>query len=66
MMQKANVSHGTAKMDKMVRRRESPCVRRLGLLYRERVVRGADQMSMKLKKVLKKQRKGLGKESAAL
>jgi hypothetical protein len=39
-MQKVNVSHGKAKMDKMVRRGGLPCARRLRSLYRGRVVRG--------------------------
>jgi hypothetical protein len=45
-MQKANISHGKTKMDKMVRRRELPCAR---CLYKERVVRGALSMSMERK-----------------
>jgi hypothetical protein len=35
MMQKANVSHGKAKMDKRERGRELPCVRRSRSLYRD-------------------------------
>jgi hypothetical protein len=50
MMQKANVRHGQIKMDKMVRRRELPCIRRSRSLYKGRVVRGAVLMSMKNKK----------------
>jgi hypothetical protein len=49
MMQKSNVSHGKTNMDKMVRRRELPCIRRLMKLYRGRVARGAVPMSMKEK-----------------
>jgi hypothetical protein len=57
-MQKANVSHGETKMDKMVRRRELPCVRRLMSLYREHFVRKAVSMSIgRKKKVIKKQRR---------
>jgi hypothetical protein len=50
MIQKANVSHGKPKMDKMVRRRELACVRRLKPLYRERSVRGTDLLLMERKK----------------
>jgi hypothetical protein len=57
MMQKATVSHDKSKMDKMVRRRELPCVRRSGSLQGRRVVRGAMLMSMERKKVTKKQRR---------
>jgi hypothetical protein len=68
MMQKANVSHGKAKMDKMVRRRGLPCVHRLMSLYRGKVVRGGVLMSMERKKsdreAKKKQKIGLmAKES---
>jgi hypothetical protein len=55
MMQKPNVGHGKPKTDKMVRR-ELPCVRRLIMLYRGRVIRGVVLMSLKKKKVIKKQR----------
>jgi hypothetical protein len=55
MIENVNVGHGKTKMDKTVRRRELPCVRRSRLLYRERVVRYADGK----KKVIKNQRKGL-------
>jgi hypothetical protein len=41
MMTKANVSHCEAKMDKMMRRRGLPCVRRSSALYKGRAVRGA-------------------------
>jgi hypothetical protein len=57
-MQKTNVSHGSTKMDKMVRRRGLHCVRRWGPLYKGRVIRGTVLMSMKIKKVMKKQRRG--------
>jgi hypothetical protein len=64
MMQKANVSHGKIKMDKMVRGRDLPWVRRSRSLYRGRVVRGAVIMSMERKKSdqvgKKKQRRGYG------
>jgi hypothetical protein len=50
MMQKGNVSHGKAKMDKMVRRGELPCVRRSKQWNRGRVVRGEVPMSMERKK----------------
>jgi hypothetical protein len=39
-----------AMMDKMVRRRELPCVRRPRSVYRKRVVRDAEPMSMERKK----------------
>jgi hypothetical protein len=48
-MQKANVSHGKGEMDKMVGRRELPCVRRLRALYRVNVVRGAMPMFIERK-----------------
>jgi hypothetical protein len=54
MMQKAIVSHGKTKMDKPVRRRELPRVRRSRPLYRWRVVRGVVPMSVERKKVMKK------------
>jgi hypothetical protein len=41
MIKDVNVSHGKTKMDKMLRRRELPCVRRSMPLYEERVVCGA-------------------------
>jgi hypothetical protein len=50
MMQKANVSHGKIKMDKMAGRRELPCVRRSKALYRWQVVRDADAMSMSMER----------------
>jgi hypothetical protein len=50
MMQKANVSHGTAKMVEMERRRELPCVRRVRTLYSEQFVDGAVLISMERKK----------------
>jgi hypothetical protein len=49
-MQKANVSHGKTKMDKTVRRRELPCVRRSRSLYIGQVVRDAVLMSMGIEK----------------
>jgi hypothetical protein len=49
-MQKANVSQGKIKMDKMVGRRELSCVRRSKVLYRWRVVRDAVSMLMERKK----------------
>jgi hypothetical protein len=48
-MQKVNVSYGKPKMDKMVRRRELPCVRRLRSLYRGQTVHGMVLMSMEKK-----------------
>jgi hypothetical protein len=57
VMQKANVSHGEAKKDKMARRRELPCGRPLMLLYGVRFFRGVVSMSMERKKVMKKQRR---------
>jgi hypothetical protein len=45
-MHNANVGHGESKMDKLVRRRKVPCVRRLWSLYRERVVSSAVPLSM--------------------
>jgi hypothetical protein len=50
MTQKTNVSIGKTDMDKLVRRRELPCVRRLRSLHRMRVVRGMMPRSMKKKK----------------
>jgi hypothetical protein len=50
MMRKLNVSHVTTMKDKMVRRRELPCVRRLNPLYRGSVVHGAVPKSMERKK----------------
>jgi hypothetical protein len=50
LTQKANVSHVKAKMDKMVRRRELPCVRRFRSFHRVRVVRGMALMTMERKK----------------
>jgi hypothetical protein len=49
LKQKANVSLGKTQMDKMVRRRESPCARQSRLLYKKRVVRGVAYMSMEKK-----------------
>jgi hypothetical protein len=58
MMQKAIVSFGKA-MDKTVRRRRLPWVRRLRMLNRERAVCGAVLMLLeRKKKVMKKQRRG--------
>jgi hypothetical protein len=56
MMQKANVSHDKRKMDKMVRGRGLPCVRRSRALRRVRVVRRAMPVSLG-KKRMKKQRR---------
>jgi hypothetical protein len=50
MMQKVNVSHGKLKMDKMVRRRGLPCVRRSKSLHRERVVGGKCRCRLKEKR----------------
>jgi hypothetical protein len=50
MMQKSNVSHGETKMDKMMRRRELPCIRRSRSFYGGRVVRCAMLLSMERKK----------------
>jgi hypothetical protein len=61
-MQKANASHGTAKMDRLVRRRELPCVRHSYSLHRGRVAGGAVPMSMERKKVMKKQRRSNRKD----
>jgi hypothetical protein len=44
------------KMDKMMRRKELPCVRRLKSLHSGRVVRGAVVLSMEIKKVMKKRK----------
>jgi hypothetical protein len=49
-MQKSNVSHGKTKMNKLMRRRELPCVRRFMPAYIGRVIRGAVVMSTKRKK----------------
>jgi hypothetical protein len=57
LMQKANVSHGKAKMDKMVRRSKLLCDGRSRSFYKSQVVRGAMPMSMERKKVVKKQRR---------
>jgi hypothetical protein len=57
MMEDINVSRGTAKMDKMMRRRELPSVRHLRPLYGVRVVCDVVPMSMERKKVMKKQRR---------
>jgi hypothetical protein len=43
---KINVSHGEIKMDRIMRRRELPCVRRSKSFYKSRVVRGAEVMLM--------------------
>jgi hypothetical protein len=62
MVQKAKVNHGKKKMDKTVRRRELPYVRRSSSLCRNRVVRCAEAMPWKNNKksdeAKKKQRKG--------
>jgi hypothetical protein len=50
MMQKANVSHGKVKMDKVVRRRELPCIRRLKYLHRVQDVRCEVTMLFERKK----------------
>jgi hypothetical protein len=50
MMQKANVSHGKAKMGKKVRRWELPCTQCWRSLHRERGVRDALLKSMERKK----------------
>jgi hypothetical protein len=65
-MQKVNVSHGQTKLDKMVRRRDLPCVRRLWLLYRDRVACSVVHVSMRRRKksdqeAKKKQRNGIDK-----
>jgi hypothetical protein len=63
MVQKAKVSRGKAKMDKMVRRRELPCGRQSVLLYRERVALGVVLVNGKKKRdekvILYGQRRGL-------
>ncbi|SAM03294.1 hypothetical protein [Absidia glauca] len=41
MVQKANIGRGKTKMDKMMRRRELPCVYGARSLYRKQVARGA-------------------------
>jgi hypothetical protein len=61
MMQKVNVSHGKAKMDKMVRRREWPCVSYSKSLYREQDVRCEVTMLIE-RKVMKKQRRNKKKK----
>jgi hypothetical protein len=63
MMQKANVSHGETKMDKMVRRGELPCVCRPRTSYRGQVIRGVLLMSVERKKVVKKQRRSKEREN---
>jgi hypothetical protein len=55
--------HEKTKMDKMVRRKDLPCDCRSGSLYRGQTVRGTMVMSTeRKKKVMKKQRRGKGKE----
>jgi hypothetical protein len=59
-MQKVNVSHVKTKFDKVVRRRELPCVRHSKSLYRGRAVCCVVVMSMERKsdeEAKKKQRK---------
>jgi hypothetical protein len=59
-MQKAN--DGMTKMDMV--RRKLPCVRRLMMLYRERVVRGSVPMPMERKKKgMKKRKKKIDRKS---
>jgi hypothetical protein len=43
-MQKVNVNHGKAKMDRMVRWEDLPCDRQSRTLYRSRVVRSVVPM----------------------
>jgi hypothetical protein len=62
MMQKANVSRGQTKMDKMVRRRELPWVCHSRSLDRDQVACGVVPMSMERKKVIKKQKLGIAKK----
>ncbi|SAL98229.1 hypothetical protein [Absidia glauca] len=50
MLEDVIVSRGKTKIDKVVRRRELPCIRRLRVLYREWVVRDVVSMSMERKK----------------
>jgi hypothetical protein len=62
MLQKTNVSQGKTKMDKIVRRRGLPCVRRLRSLYSVQVVHDAVQMLLERKsdeEPQKSERKGL-------
>jgi hypothetical protein len=61
MMQQAYVSQGKTKMEKMVKR-ELHCVRRLRLLHRGWVVRGAVLMSMEMKKVMDRRRRNKEKD----
>jgi hypothetical protein len=49
-MQKENVSHNKAKVDKMVRKSALPCVRRSRLMYSVQVVRSVVLLSIKKKK----------------
>jgi hypothetical protein len=57
MMKDVNVSQWKTKMDKKMKKRELPCVRRSISLYKGRVVRGVVSMSKERKKVMKKQRR---------
>jgi hypothetical protein len=61
MKQNANVSPVETEMDKTVRRREFPCVRRPRLLYKRKVVRNVNGRRRK-KKVIEKRRKGKVKD----
>ncbi|SAL95457.1 hypothetical protein [Absidia glauca] len=49
-MEEANVRRGKTQMDKMVRRREMPCVRRSKSLYMRRVVGGTAPILMEREK----------------
>jgi hypothetical protein len=46
MMQKVNVSHGKPRMDKALRRKALPSIRRVRSLHSRQVVRGAMLLSM--------------------
>jgi hypothetical protein len=59
------VGYGKRKMDKMVRRRELPYVRRSRSLYRGRVVDVAVSLPMKIKKRDEEAKKKQGKDFEA-
>jgi hypothetical protein len=66
MIQKANVKHGATKVEKIVKRRELPCIRRSSSLHSGWVIRGAELMPMERKKrdeqAQKKQRNGFSEK----
>lgn len=59
-MQKTRVSQGTKKMHKLLSRRKLPRVRRLILVYRDRVTCGAMLLSLKRRKNQRKDGWNLG------